>query len=70
MSNITGDFVAMVSRVWHRFTLPAADAESLAGMLAPMDGAGEAVAEYLQFDMEPSDFDRALEELALPLDKS
>lgn len=37
-------------------------------MLAPMDNAGEAVSETMQFDREPSDFDRALEELAPPVD--
>lgn len=66
MSEITGDFVAMLARVWHRFTLPAGDTETLANMLTPMDDAGETVADDLQFDMEPSDFDTALEELAAP----
>ncbi len=70
MSQITGEFVTMMARIWHRFALPAKDAEPLAGMLAPMDDAGEAVAEDLRFDMEPSDFDRALEDLAPPLDES
>lgn len=70
MSDITGDFVAMMARVWHRFALPTDDAAPLAGMLAPMDDAGEAVAEELRFDMAPSGFDRALEELAPPLDGS
>jgi len=70
MSDITGGFVAMMARVWHRFVLPAEDAEPLAGMLAPMDDAGEAVAGDLRFDREPSDFDRALEELAPPVDET
>ena len=69
MSDITGDFVAMMARIWHRFTLPADDAAPLAGMLVPMDAAGETVAETMQFDREPSDFDRALEELAPPVDE-
>lgn len=68
MSDITGDFVAMMARIWHRFTLPSDDAAPLAGMLAPMDAAGETVSETMQFDREPSDFDRALEELAPPVD--
>ena len=64
MSDITGDFVAKMARIWHRFALSSDDAAPLAGMLAPMDAAGEEVADSLQFDMEPSDFDRALEALA------
>ena len=64
MSGITGDFVAMIAQVWHRMTLPSNDEASLASMLAPMDAAGEDLAETLHFDMEPSDFERALEELA------
>jgi len=70
MSEITGDFVAMLARVWHSFTVPAEDAGTLANMLAPMDDAGEFVAQDLQFDMEPSDFDTALEELAAPRESS
>ena len=70
MSDITGGFVAMMARVWHRFALPAADAEPLAGMLAPMDDAGETVSRELRFDMEPSGFDRALEELAPPVEEA
>ena len=70
MSEITGDFVAMLARVWHNFTVPAEDAGTLANMLAPMDDAGESVAQDLQFDMEPSDFDTALEELAAPRESS
>jgi hypothetical protein len=70
MNDITGGFVAMMARVWHRFALPESEAEPLAGMLAPMDDAGETVAKELQFDMEPSGFDRALEELAAPVDET
>jgi hypothetical protein len=33
-------------------------------MLKPMDIAGEEVAENIEFDDEPSDFNAALEELA------
>ncbi|MBI08586.1 MAG: hypothetical protein CMM55_03600 [Rhodospirillaceae bacterium] len=69
MSNISGEFVTMMARIWHRFSLPQGDAALLAEMLAPMETAGEEVAENLQFDMEPSDFDRALEELAPPIDE-
>ena len=61
MSAINGKFVAILARVWHRFTL--------ANMLAPMDDAGEAVADDIQFDMEPSDFNAALEELAISKDR-
>ncbi len=69
MSAINGKFVAMLARVWHRFTLPTDDTDTLANMLAPMDDAGEAVADDIQFDMEPSDFDAALEELAISKDR-
>ncbi|NKB59630.1 MAG: hypothetical protein GKS00_25200 [Alphaproteobacteria bacterium] len=70
MSLITGDFVAKLAKVWHRFTLSDQDSETLATMLAPMDDAGEAVSGDIEFDMEPSDFDIALEKLAAPRDKS
>jgi hypothetical protein len=70
MSNITGDFVAMIAQVWHRFTLPKSDTDTLAALLAPMDDAGETVAEDIRLDGEPSDFDLALEELAAPRNKS
>ena len=64
MSSITGGFVAKLSEVWHRFTLPEADRQTLADMLSPMDDAGVAVARHLEFDMEPADYDDALEDLA------
>ena len=70
MSRITGDFAAMLARVWHRMTLQPDDADTLAKMLAPMDEAGEAVATEVQFDMEPSDFDAAVDELAPSEDRS
>ena len=70
MSRITGDFAAMLARVWHRITLPADEADTLASMLAPMDDAGEAVAADIEFDMEPSDFDAAMDELAASKDRS
>ncbi len=66
MSEINRDFVEIIARVWHRFSLSKDEASTLSDMLAPMDDAGEDVAEYIQFDWEPSDFDRALEELADP----
>ena len=69
MSGITGNFVAMMAQAWHRITLPSKDEGPLASMLAPMDAAGEDIANTLQFDMEPSDFDRALEELASKANK-
>ena len=64
MSSITGDFVAKLAEVWHRFSLPEADRQTLADMLSPMDDAGEVVAKHLEFDMEPTDYDDALEDLA------
>jgi hypothetical protein len=64
MSEINGSFVKLISRVWHRFSPSNDDASTLAGMLKPMDIAGEGVAENIEFDDEPSDFNTALEELA------
>ena len=64
MSGITGEFVAKLAQIWHRFALPADDAESLAAMLVPMDTAGEAAADDVAFDMEPADFATALEDLS------
>ena len=64
MSEINGSFVKSISRVWHRFSPSNDDASTLAGMLKPMDIAGEEVAENIEFDEEPSDFNTALEELA------
>jgi hypothetical protein len=64
MSSITSDFVAKLAEVWHRFTLPEMDRQTLADMLTPMDDAGEAVAKHLKFDMEPTDYLDALEDLA------
>ena len=64
MSDITGDFVARLAKIWHRFTLPAGEEQTLADMLQPMDDAGETVARRLAFDMEPADFETALENCA------
>ena len=64
MSEINDSFVKLISRVWHRFTPSNNDALTLADMLKPMDIAGEEIAENIEFDDEPSDFNTALEELA------
>ena len=64
MSRITGEFVAAVARVWHRFEPAGQDMDALAEMLAPMDDAGEALAEEVEFDMEPADYLLALQKLA------
>ncbi|MBH67361.1 MAG: hypothetical protein CMM58_03320 [Rhodospirillaceae bacterium] len=64
MSAIKGDFVKLIASVWHRFVIAQQEAETLADMLVPMDDAGEEVAEYIEFDYEPSDFYLTLEELA------
>ena len=64
MSEINDSFVKLIARVWHRFSPSNDDASTLAGMLKPMDIAGEEVAENVAFDDEPSDFNTALEELA------
>ena len=64
MASITGDFVAKLAAVWHRFTVSEEDRETLATMLVPMDEAGERAVRHLAFDMEPADFDAAIEELA------
>ena len=63
MRSITGDFVAKLATIC-RLTLPEEDRETLADMLVPMDEAGERVAKHLEFDMEPADFDAAMEDLA------
>ena len=64
MSRISGEFVAALAEVWHRFEPEAADAQSLAEMLAPMDDAGETMAANVEFDMEPSDYLTGLEAMA------
>jgi hypothetical protein len=64
MASITGDFVAKLAAVWHRFTVSEEDRETLATMLVPMDEAGERAVRHLAFDMEPADFDAAIEDLA------
>jgi hypothetical protein len=56
MRRLTGPFVAALARVWHRFDAPEQDVEMLAQMLAPMDEAGERLAQRMRFDMEPADF--------------
>ena len=64
MASITGDFVAKLAAVWHRFTVSEEDRETLATMLLPMYEAGERAVRHLAFDMEPADFDAAIEDLA------
>jgi hypothetical protein len=61
MSRITGEFVALLAQNWHRFTPQGQDLDALATMLAPMDDAGERLADRLDFDTEPSDFLAGLE---------
>ena len=64
MRKLTGAFVAQIAMVWHRFILEQDDGEDLAAMLAPMDEAGEVIASGMLFDMEPSDFELGLNNLA------
>ena len=63
MSKVTSEFAAAIADIWHRFTSPR-DMDSLAEMLRPMDDAGEALADRVGFDMEPSDFDRGLDDMS------
>lgn len=56
MEKISGSLVATLARVWHRFDPRGQDLEGLAGMLAPMDEAGERLSERIGFDMEPADY--------------
>lgn len=64
MSHLSGKFVAALARTWHRFEPPEQDLEILAGMLRPMDEAGEALSAHVEFDMEPSDYLVGLEAMA------
>ena len=64
MASITGDFVDRLAAVWQRSSVSKEDCETLAEMLVPMDKAGERAVRHLAFDMEPADFDAAIEELA------
>ena len=63
MSGITSEFVKTIASIWHRFSLGNQEAKILTNMLAPMDDAGEEVSSSIKFDLEPSDYNRALEEL-------
>ena len=63
MSAITSDFIKLVASIRHRFSLENEEAETLTNMLAPMDDAGEEVSSSIGFDLEPSDYSQALEEL-------
>lgn len=69
MSRITGDFVAALARVWHRFEPAGQDMEALAQMLAPMDDAGEALSKDVEFDQQPSDYATALHAMAESKDR-
>ena len=62
MSRITSEFVKTIASTWHRFS-GNEEAKTLTNMLAPMDDAGEEVSSGIKFDLEPSDYNRALEEL-------
>jgi len=64
MSKITGTFVLSLAKVWHRFEPADQDMEALAEMLAPMDDAGETFSRDIGFDMEPSDYELALDRQA------
>ena len=63
MSGITSEFVKTIASIWHRFSLENEEADTLTNMLAPMDDAGEEVSSSITLDLEPSDYNRALEEL-------
>ena len=63
MSGITSEFVKTIASIWHGFFLGNEEAKTLTNMLAPMDDAGEEVSSSIKFDLEPSDYNRALEEL-------
>jgi len=63
MSGITSEFVKTIASIWHRFSLENEEADTLTNMLAPMDDAGEEVSSSIMLDLEPSDYNRALEEL-------
>lgn len=70
MSRITGDFATALAWVWHRFEPHGQDMDALAEMLAPMDDAGESLADDIAFDLEPSDYHVGLEEMSSSGDKS
>ncbi len=57
-----GEFVAALADRVHRFV--PGDVDALAQMLAPMDEAGEVMAESVEFNMEPSDYLAGLEAMA------
>ena len=70
MSRISGDFVTALARIWHRFEPQGQDVEALAEMLAPMDDAGEVLSARVEFDMEPSDYQLALDAMSKRKDAS
>lgn len=64
MSEIDGKFFAEMVRRWHRLELAADDAESLAKILAPFDDTAQELAANVNFDAEPSDYERVVATLA------
>ena len=64
MAEITADFVRQMARTWHGIELDAAEAEGIARMLQPMEEAAENASQNLDFDSEPADFTRLLDQLA------
>ena len=63
MNYLTADFVSHLAQVWHHCTLPQTECEILAEMLVPMDKAAKKIADQVDFDMEPSEYE--LEMVAL-----
>ncbi len=64
MAEITADFVRQMARTWHGIEIDPAEAEGIARMLQPMEAAAESASAHLDFDSEPADFTRLLDELA------
>ncbi len=64
MADITADFVRLMARTWHGVELDAAEAEGIARMLQPMEAAAESASANFDFDSEPADFTRLLDQLA------
>lgn len=68
MSPITAKLLETMARTWHRFEPNGQDMNALAAMLIPMDEAGEALAERVRFDLEPSAFLLGLEAMSADRD--
>ena len=64
MAEITAEFVALMARTWHGIELDGNAADGIARMLRPMEAAAESAAADLDFESEPADFTRLLDELA------